>query len=119
MARFVPGLTIRGPAGVRLTRQSAALYSQYPTHAQGPDVFVTFAQLTPALLLAADVVAAVDPRDPSRELPLYPPPCAATAASQLTVRVLLVVLDAHWRDEQVSHLRARLAQLRPLAPSTS
>jgi hypothetical protein len=77
-------------------------------------VFVTFRELTAELVLWADLVAAIDPRDPERELYLYPPHRGAGAPSP---RALLVVLDAHRRDEQVRDLRGRLAELHPATGS--
>jgi hypothetical protein len=84
-------------------------------------VFAIFCRLTPARLLPADAVTAVDPLDPSRELPLYPPRRRRGAGGVRTFRVLSVVLDPHQRDEQVCELRGWLAAKRPLpvtAPST-
>jgi hypothetical protein len=76
-------------------------------------VFVTFAQLTHELLLSADVIVAVDPRDPSLQLPIFPPPHSEVSAAVGTVRILLVAIDPAWRDEQVSELRSRLSAIRP------
>jgi hypothetical protein len=78
-----------------------------------------FRQLTRAILLTADVVAVVDPTDPSRRLPLYPPPAATRPrATRATPRLLLVEVDRRYRDEQVHMLRESLVTLRtrPASP---
>lgn len=74
---------------------------------------VTFADVTREVLLSADVVVAVDPRDPGRELALYPPPWAAARPATRTARVPVVALDPGLRDEQAGRLRRVLAALRP------
>jgi hypothetical protein len=77
-------------------------------------VFVTFAQLTHELLVSADVIVAVDARDASLQLPIYPPPHLEVWTAVRTDRVLVVAIDPAWRDEQVRELRSRLAAIRPM-----
>jgi hypothetical protein len=71
-----------------------------------------FHQLTSAHLLTADVVVAFDGRDPARELTIRAPRPAGRALAGGRGRVLRVMIDACWRDEQVRALRTRLANLR-------
>jgi hypothetical protein len=73
-------------------------------------VILPFVLLTNLLLDSADLVAAVDPADPARELRLGPP--RRIPGTGETLRVLQVVLDPHRRDEQVRAIRDRLAFLR-------
>jgi hypothetical protein len=81
-------------------------------------VLVAFDLITSSHLLSADVVAAIDPRDPDRELPLYPPAVSLPAATERSVRVLRVVVDSHRRDEQVRYLRDWFAAARPTRVAT-
>jgi hypothetical protein len=71
-------------------------------------VTVDFGRLTDAHLRAAEVVSAVDARRAGAELPLY-----ATAAAR-SRWVLKVLVSPDYRDEQVAHIRRRLAALRRL-----
>jgi hypothetical protein len=76
-------------------------------------VLVAFALITRTHLLSADVVAAVDPRDPDRELPLYPVAVSPRPATGSGLRVLRVVVDPRHRDEQIRYLRDWLVAARP------
>ena len=69
---------------------------------------VDFGRLTDAHLRAAEAVSAVDACRPGAELPLR------TAAGR-TRWVLRVLVGPDRRDEQVAHIRRRLAVLRRLA----
>jgi hypothetical protein len=75
---------------------------------------LAFSQVTVLQLLAADEVVAVDLRDPARELVIRRA-VRGERPPEETVRVLVVVVDPHRRDEQVSELRNRLAGLHPSA----
>jgi hypothetical protein len=85
-----------------------------PLHIGPGVVSATFAQLTHGLLLSADVIVAVDARDASLQLSIYPPPHCEMSAAVGTVRILVVAIDPAWRDEQVSELRSRPAAIRPV-----
>jgi hypothetical protein len=76
------------------------------------NVLVAFDLITSTQLLSADVVAAVDPRDPDRELSLYPAAADRRPPTGEALRILRVVVDPRRRDEQVRYLRDWLASAR-------
>lgn len=80
-------------------------------------MLVAFDMITSWHLLRADVVAAIDPRNPDRELPLYPASACPRPATGRTLRILRVVVDPRRRDEQVRYLRDWFAAARPNRPA--
>src|SRR5262249_19691185 len=94
-------------------RARAVLFSPSSPRQGGANMLVAFDMITSTQLLSADMVAAIDPRNPDQELPLYPAAASQHSIIGRTLRVLRVVVDPRHRDEQVRYLRSWFASARP------